>query len=1053
MGKLTLCFNKIVDEQYEWVDAKFTHPGVLDAVKSESELKFGSCIDDTIDFSPKARTEKVGKLSTGFAALLIIFLEAKIWSLQPAVDKLAKTHSNGIEEQRFSVTAKYVEFLSKTSQKLPNAGQWQTRFLGCIKNAEKNDTRTVVSQIIEFGPNNKMRASLNQNLLDPRNLTIQIDGNTINKKDKLQSIINWIKKSSELNKEDLEQTNEIDAILYRYCKRVCELWDQSCDSKNDGDRIDRYIEPHYGLSPNRPFNKVLGSDASRDDRHQSIYEHVDGTGEESLVKLLEAPLLCITEDAGCGKTVLSRHLEMKFSTAEWQQRFFKGRPCLSVLWSQYWPGTSEELGFTIRKALVCRLKELLPKDDKHQAETVVDAVLNEGRVVLIFDSLDQATTKSRQLLDQFMNGGRNVPYCRVIVTSRYYAVFPQSEKIFRDQRWRFARIEPFTRQQQDEYFSDFDEAQRTILNEMVPDWGMLADQLQVPEVLRLIRYLVEKHPPGEPVEPFRRRGDLYWTAAKHMLQRSLKKSKKEWTGNLRADHIDDLRRIICTTAYVMLQKKCLRYAVPDEETGFDAADIRIEVLNRCSKVIDNASWSNYWEVLEDTELTDRGLLEARGEQILGFRGLKSMEFYAGLYLARYFPLEDMDELKQTISEEHWNWAWRFALEMKKEARKDSVLHRAVKLLFTPPESALRPSELMYRAWPLLGESWIGPDPEFNWNVDESRPALKSGKEILKEFRNGSKRALDLMTFKQCPPNGWKHPLGHNPNEFFMGSANIYNSQWPRHCVRISTFEMQSTTVTIEQYRLYDQRYSGEFKLDDRDSLDTYSMYPATYLNWHDAMVFAFWLGPGFTLPTDTQWEFACRSGNDGERDLFSIFNKTNVESIQTNEVNFNPNWEFDDCRCSYHNNTLRFETVKVSGNEDCSKDDFTPNNFGLWHMHGNILEWCIDCYDQYRNLNFVIEQLIYKKLLKHSTISELNFTEKNELIKDLINQKKLETEVFDSNVNTRLDEGRVVRGGSWDHIAEECCSTYNQSNDANDRHGSIGFRLCRILVTPEPSSS
>ncbi|QDT45703.1 Serine/threonine-protein kinase pkn1 [Gimesia alba] len=1047
MGKLTLCFNKIVDEQYEWVDAKFTHSGVLEAVKSESRLKFEPRIDDTIDFSPKARTEKVGKLSTGFAALLIFFLEAKIWSLQPA-DKI---QGNANEEQKFSLTAKYLKKLKKTSKKTLSAkfgaGLWQPRFLGCIKNAETNDVRTIVSQITEFDSNNEKRASLNQNLLNPRNLTIQIDGKTTNKKSDIQSIINWIKKSSNLNKEDLEETNEIDAILNRYCKRICDLWDEAYDSKNDDDRIDRFIEPHYGLSPDRPFNKVIGPDANRDDRHQSIYEHVDGTGEEPLFRLLEAPLLCITEDAGCGKTVLSRHLEMKYSTTEWQQQFFEGRPCLAVLWSQHWPGTSKKYGLTVRKALIRRLKELLP-DDKHQAKTVVDVALREGRVVLILDSLDQATTKSRRLLDQFLNGGKEVPNCRVIVTSRYYAVFPQSEKIFRDQRWRFARIEPFTRQQQDEYFSDFEEEQRTILNEMVPDWEMLADQLQVPEVLRLVREQVERHILGKPVEPFRRRGDLYWTAAKRMLQRALKKSNKEWTGDFRAEHIDDLKRIICTTAYVMLQKKCLRYAVPDEETGVDVADIRIEVLNRCSKVINDASWSNYWEVLEDTELTDRGLLEARGEQILGFRSLKSMEFYVGLYLARYLPLEDIDELKQTISKEHWNWAWRFALEMKKEvgAQKDSVLYHAVKLLFARPESATRPTELMYHAWPLLGEAWGGPEPEPGWNVDESRPPLKSGKEILEEFRDGADRALELMAFQKCPPEGWEHPHDRDSHEFFMGSAPDigHESERPRHRVRMPTFEMQTTTVTREQYRLFDP----QLEVKESDCFEKYAKEdhcPVICASWYDAILFACWLGIEYALPTETQWEFSCRAGHDGERDLFSLANKTNVEKISTQQVNFNPTWDAEDSRDDAADNKYRQCTVPVSGNGDSVTDDFVPNAFGFWHMHGNVWEWCQDGYSSDFYLDRIIRQLPQQEIHVAKSATRV---QKLEMI-----ETQADKMTFTADLNDSVGSLRVLRGGSWCYLAGNCRSAYRYRISPDIRFNTIGFRLCRMIVSPESSSS
>ena len=73
---------------------------------------------------------------------------------------------------------------------------------------------------------------------------------------------------------------------------------------------------------------------------------------------------------------------------------------------------------------------------------------------------------------------------------------------------------------------------------------------------------------------------------------------------------------------------------------------------------------------------------------------------------------------------------------------------------------------------------------------------------------------------------------------------------------------------------------------------------------------------GLSLPTEAEWEYACRGGSD-TRFAFG-------DRVDPNEANFDRS---------------RGKPVRVHLLE--------PNGFGLHHMHGNVWEWCRDIYDPY----------------------------------------------------------------------------------------------------------
>jgi sulfatase modifying factor 1 len=107
--------------------------------------------------------------------------------------------------------------------------------------------------------------------------------------------------------------------------------------------------------------------------------------------------------------------------------------------------------------------------------------------------------------------------------------------------------------------------------------------------------------------------------------------------------------------------------------------------------------------------------------------------------------------------------------------------------------------------------------------------------------------------------------------------------------------------------------------------------PVEEVTWDDCRKFLRKLskrdGHGYRLPTEAEWEFACRAGTTTP----FFFGKT----ISTDQVNYNPN----DPSGRAKKGAYRDETTPVGG--------FPPNAWGLYDMHGNVWEWCNDWYGPY----------------------------------------------------------------------------------------------------------
>jgi formylglycine-generating enzyme required for sulfatase activity len=156
-----------------------------------------------------------------------------------------------------------------------------------------------------------------------------------------------------------------------------------------------------------------------------------------------------------------------------------------------------------------------------------------------------------------------------------------------------------------------------------------------------------------------------------------------------------------------------------------------------------------------------------------------------------------------------------------------------------------------------------------------------------------------------------------PAGSFMMGSELLDKEKPIHYVTLAAFWMGKYPITQAQYRAIMGDNPAHFKGDNR---------PVECVSWYKAVEFCRQLsartGEAFTLPSEAQWEYACRAGTTTE----FYFGET----ITTDIANYNGDYTYANAPKGQY----RKETTNVG--------NFPPNAWGLYDMHGNVWEWCGD---------------------------------------------------------------------------------------------------------------
>ena len=248
-----------------------------------------------------------------------------------------------------------------------------------------------------------------------------------------------------------------------------------------------------------------------------------------------------------------------------------------------------------------------------------------------------------------------------------------------------------------------------------------------------------------------------------------------------------------------------------------------------------------------------------------------------------------------------------------------------------------------------------------------------GEPIEKEPKAGETKTLTL------PGGATMEMIYVAPGSFMMGSPSSEDGRSDgetQHRVTLTKgFWLGKYEVTQAQWRSVMGNNPSHFNGDN---------LPVENVSWEDCQMFIqkinAQLSCGARLPTEAEWEYACRAGTTTAYFWGS--------SLNGDKANCNGNYP---CGTTVEG-PYKKKTAPVGS--------YAANPWGFFDMHGNVLEWCNDWYDAYPN-----------GLVTDST-------------------------------GPASGVCRVLRGGGWDGDARDCRSAYRAGILPGFRNFSYGFRLC-----------
>lgn len=267
-----------------------------------------------------------------------------------------------------------------------------------------------------------------------------------------------------------------------------------------------------------------------------------------------------------------------------------------------------------------------------------------------------------------------------------------------------------------------------------------------------------------------------------------------------------------------------------------------------------------------------------------------------------------------------------------------------------------------------------------------------------------------------------------PEEFVLIQGGVFQMGSPeeeawrsedevRHTVKVSDFYMSAYELTQAEYQEITGENPSSFLGED---------LPVENISWLDAVFYCnarseregltpaytvdgtdiTWdrSADGYRLPTEAEWEYACRAGTT------TPFNtETSISAEESNYYGHYP-YEIEDNYFSQGNLTTRpgeyrQTTVPVTS--------FSPNQWGLYNMHGNVGEWVWDYYGAY----------------------------------DSTNESAVGAEEQIDPTGAETGTLRVYRGGGWNDFAKNMRSAYRAALAGDKGSFNIGMRLVRNAVS------
>jgi formylglycine-generating enzyme required for sulfatase activity len=339
---------------------------------------------------------------------------------------------------------------------------------------------------------------------------------------------------------------------------------------------------------------------------------------------------------------------------------------------------------------------------------------------------------------------------------------------------------------------------------------------------------------------------------------------------------------------------------------------------------------------------------------------------------------------------------------------------------------------------LRGLHWADLFPDYGAGFEKVRRALEFQRALdeTERRRNEEESRVEVLdpvddskkepkAETSQPPPKFTNSLGMEfiwipPGEFWMGQTEeekkllieeagedtykrFFARELPRHRVTLTQgFYLQTTPVTVAQwiafheatgYRTEAERGDGAFGWTGSEwkkqkgvvwktpGFSQADDHPVTCVSCNDAAEFLEWMGKregeGYRLPTEAEWEYACRAGTE------TAFYSGPITEPEGRD----PNLE----KVGWYRENSGGTTHPVRQKE--------PNAWGLYDMHGNVREWCSDRYGKYPDGPAA------------------------------------------DPTGADTGAGRVGRGGAWRDRARRCRAAYRIYVTPGVRDDGLGFRL------------
>ena len=167
-------------------------------------------------------------------------------------------------------------------------------------------------------------------------------------------------------------------------------------------------------------------------------------------------------------------------------------------------------------------------------------------------------------------------------------------------------------------------------------------------------------------------------------------------------------------------------------------------------------------------------------------------------------------------------------------------------------------------------------------------------------------------------------LAEIPEGSFIPGSSLneigrFDDEGPGEKTNVHSFYLGKSVITNRQFALF-ARDINLYRWPDMSTTES-NEHPVVSVSWWQAYIYCIWAGG--RLPTEIEWEYSCRAG--------STTSYYFGDKISYPKVN---------ARVSDKDSTLnRNRTVKAT-------QAVTDHPFGLYHMHGNVCEWCWNTYDE-----------------------------------------------------------------------------------------------------------